>query len=285
MTPEPEIDTTGTHTVVHLVRHGQVHNPVGLISGRLPDYHLSETGRAMADLVAEHLRGRDVVHLRCSPLERAQETKMEPIIWCVFGLPVTTDGRVIEADDYLEGIKVTLAGTIRRPQELVAVPRRPAPDLGRALHRDRRADAAGRARRRGGRPRSRGRHRVPPAADLDGPRRRRGPPARPRPAPGASATWPASPRSRCSTAGYVAVDYTEPAAELYTLREPRKFVAGASGSPSSPPPPRPPRRCCSPAARPPGRTSPPAAPTSRATSGPAVRSRASRPTSGRPRPR
>jgi broad specificity phosphatase PhoE len=114
VSPELDLQTGGTRTVVHLVRHGQVHNPVGLIYGRLPDYHLSETGRAMADRVAEHLRGRDVVHLRCSPLERAQET-MEPIA-AVFGLPVTTDGRVIEADNYLEGIKVSLMGTVRRPK-------------------------------------------------------------------------------------------------------------------------------------------------------------------------
>lgn len=114
MSPEPEVRTSGTRTVVHLVRHGEVYNPVGLIYGRLPDYHLSDTGRAMADLVAAHLRGRDVVHLRCSPLERAQET-MEPIA-ADAGLPVTTDGRVIEADNFLEGVKVSLMGTIRRPK-------------------------------------------------------------------------------------------------------------------------------------------------------------------------
>ena len=106
----PEVRTT-----VHLVRHGQVYNPVGLIYGRLPDYHLSDTGRAMADLVAADLRGRDIVHLRCSPLERAQET-MEPIRAALGDLPVTTDGRVIEAENYLEGLHVTLSGMARRPQ-------------------------------------------------------------------------------------------------------------------------------------------------------------------------
>jgi broad specificity phosphatase PhoE len=102
-------------TIVHLVRHGQVHNPAGLLYGRLPDYHLSELGRQMAERVAEHLRGRDVVHLRCSPLERAQET-MEPIAAALGDLPVTTDGRVIEADNYLQGLKVTAGGLARRPQ-------------------------------------------------------------------------------------------------------------------------------------------------------------------------
>ena len=49
----------------------------------------------MAHRVDEDLRGRDIVHLRCSPLEGAQET-METIAEAL-GQPVTTDGRVIEA--------------------------------------------------------------------------------------------------------------------------------------------------------------------------------------------
>ena len=50
-------------TIVHLVRHGEVDNPARLLYGRLPDYHLSELGKEMAERVAEHFRGRDVVHL------------------------------------------------------------------------------------------------------------------------------------------------------------------------------------------------------------------------------
>ena len=85
----------GETDVVHLVRHGEVHNPDGVLYGRLPDYHLSELGREMADRVADDLRGRDIVHLVCSPLERAQET-MEPIAEAL-GLAGAIDGRVIEA--------------------------------------------------------------------------------------------------------------------------------------------------------------------------------------------
>ena len=103
-----------TRTVVHLVRHGEVYNPAGLLYGRLPDYHLSDLGREMA----AHGRGgpaeHDIVHLRCSPLERAQET-MEPIADAL-GLPVTTDGRVIEAANYLEGLKVSFPGLLRKPR-------------------------------------------------------------------------------------------------------------------------------------------------------------------------
>ena len=31
-------------TLVHLLRHGEVHNPDGVLYGRLPDFHLSEDG-------------------------------------------------------------------------------------------------------------------------------------------------------------------------------------------------------------------------------------------------
>ena len=103
-----------TRTIVHLVRHGEVDNPAGLLYGRLPDYHLSDLGRRMADIVAEDLRDRDIVHLRCSPLERAQET-MEPLA-AGLGLPVTTDGRVIEAENFLQGLRITFDGALRNPR-------------------------------------------------------------------------------------------------------------------------------------------------------------------------
>ncbi|QGN33805.1 histidine phosphatase family protein [Microlunatus sp. Gsoil 973] len=90
-----------TKTLVHLVRHGLVENPTGVLYGRLPDFHLSEVGRQMADLVASAVKDWDIVHLRCSPLERAQET-MTPIA-ANFDVPVITDGRVIEAENYLQG--------------------------------------------------------------------------------------------------------------------------------------------------------------------------------------
>ena len=67
----------------------------------------------MADRVADHLGGRDIVHLRCSPLERAQET-MAPIAEAL-DLPVVIDGRVIEAENHLEGQQVALSGALRQP--------------------------------------------------------------------------------------------------------------------------------------------------------------------------
>ena len=101
-------------TIVHLVRHGEVDNPAGLLYGRLPDYHLSELGIQMAERVAEHFQERDVVHLRSSPLERAQETAA-PIAEA-FGLPIVIDSRVIEAVNYFEGLRLSFAGALRHPK-------------------------------------------------------------------------------------------------------------------------------------------------------------------------
>ena len=104
-------------TIVHLVRHGEVHNPDGILYGRLPAYHLSENGQDMAVLVADTLADHDIVHLRCSPLERAQET-MAPIAAKHPQLKIVIDGRVIEADNYLEGQQVRFPQALRKPRNL-----------------------------------------------------------------------------------------------------------------------------------------------------------------------
>lgn len=113
MSTEPNGTDRANRTVVHLVRHGEVYNPDKILYGRLPDYHLSNTGQAMAKRVAEHFRGADVVHLRCSPMERTQET-MAPIAEVV-GAPVVIDGRVIEAENYLEGRQLSVQSALRHP--------------------------------------------------------------------------------------------------------------------------------------------------------------------------
>ncbi|MGX6742902.1 histidine phosphatase family protein [Streptomyces peucetius] len=104
----------GEITVVHLVRHGEVHNPDGILYGRRGGYHLSELGRQMADRVAEHFSGRDVTHVVASPLERAQETAMP--IAKVHGLTLDTDERLIEAGNVFEGKTFGVGdGALRRP--------------------------------------------------------------------------------------------------------------------------------------------------------------------------
>lgn len=91
-------------TRVHLVRHGEVHNPRGVLYGRLDGFRLSDRGARMAQRLAEHFTGRraDLVHIVASPLQRAQET-IRPLA-DAFALPVHTDDRVIEADSSFEGL-------------------------------------------------------------------------------------------------------------------------------------------------------------------------------------
>lgn len=101
-------------TTVHLLRHGEVHNPEKVLYGRLPGYRLSEDGRQMAIAAAQAIVGRDVTEVVSSPLLRAQETA-EPIA-TVFGLPVTTDERLIESENVFEGLRVGVGdGVLRTP--------------------------------------------------------------------------------------------------------------------------------------------------------------------------
>lgn len=111
---------TSVSTTVHLLRHGEVHNPTGVLYGRLDGYHLSDRGRAMAERVAEHLGGRDggrrrdVVHVVASPLQRAQETAAP--IAAEFGLEVAGDERFLEATNHFEGLTFGVGdGSLRRP--------------------------------------------------------------------------------------------------------------------------------------------------------------------------
>ena len=90
------------NSVVHLVRHGQVHNPDGVLYGRAPGYGLSDLGRQMAERLGEHFADVPLVHLVSSPLQRAQET-IAPIAAAHPDLEVHIDDRVIEAANVFEG--------------------------------------------------------------------------------------------------------------------------------------------------------------------------------------
>src|SRR5260370_37821856 len=64
----------GTTAIVHLVRHGEVDNPLRILYGRLPGFHLSEAGRLMAKAAADFLAGRGITMLRSPPLGPAVQT-------------------------------------------------------------------------------------------------------------------------------------------------------------------------------------------------------------------
>lgn len=100
-------------TVVHLLRHGEVHNPNHVLYGRLPGYHLSANGRMMAAAAADYFDGRPVAAVFASPLERAQETA-QPVADRL-GLQIVTDDRLIESSNVLEGKSVSLASLAVNP--------------------------------------------------------------------------------------------------------------------------------------------------------------------------
>ena len=92
----------GVPTTVHLLRHGEVHNPQGVLYGRRDGFHLSDLGRQMAQRIAETIGERDIVHIRTSPLERARETGAP--LAAVRGLTPVVDPRLIESSNKLEGV-------------------------------------------------------------------------------------------------------------------------------------------------------------------------------------
>lgn len=100
---------------VHLVRHGEVENPKGVIYGRLPGYHLSERGRRQAEAAAERLAQADLGALWASPLERAQETA-QAIAAHHQGLEIHTDERILESETTVEGIGRSVAAFVRSPR-------------------------------------------------------------------------------------------------------------------------------------------------------------------------
>lgn len=98
--------------LIRLVRHGEVHNPEGILYGRIPGYHLSELGHRMADAAAASLVGHPVTALYASPLQRAQESAKP---WSErFGLPIVTEERIIEPHNWFEGTSVKRA--VRHPK-------------------------------------------------------------------------------------------------------------------------------------------------------------------------
>ena len=101
-------------TNVHLLRHGEVFNPQGVLYGRAPGFVLSDRGLAMAERVAERIGDRDITHIVSSPLERAQQTAAA--LAKVRGVVPVIDERVIESTNVFEGRQFAIGQSlIRRP--------------------------------------------------------------------------------------------------------------------------------------------------------------------------
>jgi broad specificity phosphatase PhoE len=100
---------------LHLVRHGEVFNPEGVLYERIDGFELSETGHRMAIAAASELSasGRQVSRLLASPLLRAQQSAT-PIAQA-FGLKIETEPRVIEPWNKFKGLKLGPKALLKRP--------------------------------------------------------------------------------------------------------------------------------------------------------------------------
>lgn len=100
--------------LIRLVRHGEVHNPDGILYGRIPGFRLSGLGERMAQAAADSLAGHPVVALYASPLQRTQESALP---WSVdFELDIRTDERVIEPMNWFEGRTFAFPAALADPR-------------------------------------------------------------------------------------------------------------------------------------------------------------------------
>ena len=100
---------------IHLIRHGEVHNPGQVLYGRLPHFRLSDRGHEMAELAAKTLKAdkRPVSALIASPLLRTRESAEH--VQELLGLELITDQRVIEPYNIFEGRKLSAKHIALRP--------------------------------------------------------------------------------------------------------------------------------------------------------------------------
>ncbi|ROQ39426.1 broad specificity phosphatase PhoE [Frondihabitans sp. PhB188] len=102
---------------IHLVRHGEVFNPEGVLYGRIEGFGLSDLGHRMAEAAADALFAEKApVHaLFASPLQRTQESAAP---WShLFGLDIQTDERLIEPTNKYEGRAGGFTKSLVRPAE------------------------------------------------------------------------------------------------------------------------------------------------------------------------
>jgi broad specificity phosphatase PhoE len=105
-------------TRIHLVRHGEVDNPNGVLYGRLPNFTLSALGRQMASAAAAELAtsGSDITRLISSPLIRTLQSA-RPFTERL-NIPVEIDDQLIEPTNIFEGQKVGFAILAQKPSYL-----------------------------------------------------------------------------------------------------------------------------------------------------------------------
>ena len=89
-------------TTIWLVRHGHVHNPRGIIYGRMPRFRLSERGLEEARAAGRAMAGIPIAAAYSSPLLRARQTAGE-ILAHHPGIPLRRTPLLLEVLTIFEG--------------------------------------------------------------------------------------------------------------------------------------------------------------------------------------
>lgn len=100
---------------LHLVRHGEVFNPNGVLYERIEGFGLSDLGHQMAMAAAEKLasENRNITKLFASPLQRTKESARP--IESQFGLQLSEEPRVIEPWNRFAGLRVGPRALLVKP--------------------------------------------------------------------------------------------------------------------------------------------------------------------------
>lgn len=103
-------------TTVHLMRHGEVDNPEGVLYERLPGFGLTPQGKEMTEMTALWLADteRDIATIIASPLQRAQESAAPAAE--IFNLQVQTDPRLTEAGNEFRGQRINHGKILANPK-------------------------------------------------------------------------------------------------------------------------------------------------------------------------
>ena len=88
---------------IQLIRHGEVHNPQGVLYGRLPGFALSPKGAQQARAAGRFLQDQPIAALFASPLLRARQTAAH-IVQHLNGLKIQTSSLLNEVRTPFEGM-------------------------------------------------------------------------------------------------------------------------------------------------------------------------------------
>lgn len=91
-----------TRTTIHLVRHGEVHNPRKILYGRLSRFRLTVKGLRQAKEAGAHLSDNSIRAVYSSPLLRARQTALEILAFHP-RLKLHIDQRLNEVHTFYEG--------------------------------------------------------------------------------------------------------------------------------------------------------------------------------------